>query len=104
MGVQDGPEYASAVRWIRRRLRPMRVALLTVVTLWPDRGLGDARLATLRAALPPGSALVALRTHVADHLAILPTPLGCQPRRSRRAGRSPQVPHGMGADRAGPGG
>jgi len=36
---------ASAVRWVRRRLTPVRRALLAVVTLLPDRFTGDARRA-----------------------------------------------------------
>jgi hypothetical protein len=92
----------SAVRWVRRRLRPIRLALLTVVTLLPDLFLGDARLSAVRLALTTPSALVALRTHAAPHLATLPTPLGFHPRRSRRAAPPPRHPHGMGADRASP--
>jgi hypothetical protein len=93
---------ASAVRWIRRRLIPVRLALLTVVTLLPDRFTGDARLAAVRLALATPSALVALRTHAAPHLATLPTPLGFHPRAARRDARASAAPHGMGADRAGP--
>jgi hypothetical protein len=92
----------SAVRWVRRRLTPVRGALLAVVTLLPDLFAGDARLAAVRRALATPSALVALRTHAAPHLAALPTPLGFHPRASRRAARVPVDPHGMGADRAGP--
>jgi hypothetical protein len=94
----------SAVRWIRRRLLPVRLALLTVVTLLPDRFPGDARLAAVRAALGTSSALMALRTDVAPHLAMLPTPLGFRPRTVRRDARASAAPHGMGADRAGPSG
>lgn len=92
----------AAVRWIRRRLAPARRALLAIVTLIPDLFTGDARLAAVRLALATPSALVALRTHAAPHLATLPTPLGFDPRSSRRDGRPSPVPHGMGADRAGP--
>jgi hypothetical protein len=93
---------ASAVRWVRRRLTPVRRALLAVVTLLPDLFAGEARLAAVRLALATPSALVALRTHAAPHLATLPTPLGFHPRSSRRAARPSADPHGMGADRAGP--
>ena len=94
----------SAVRWVRRRLRPIRLALLTVVTLVPDRFTGDARLAAVRAALATSSALMALRTDAAPHLATLPAPLGFFPRASRRDARPSAAPHGLGADRAGPSG
>jgi len=92
----------SAVRWVRRRLRPIRLALLTVITLLPDRFPGDARLVAVRAALATSSALRALRTDAAPHLATLPTPLGFHPRAVRRDARPSASPHGMGADRAGP--
>jgi transposase-like protein len=94
----------SAVRWIRRRLTAIRVALLTLVTLWPDPGLGPPRLSAVRARLATTSGLVALRTQVADRLAILPTPLGFQAPRSRRDGVARARPHAMGADPARPGG
>jgi hypothetical protein len=92
----------SAVRWIRRRLMPVRRALLAVVTLLPDLFTGDARLTAVRCALVTPVALVALRTHAAPHLATLPTPLGFRPRAARRDARPSAAPHGMGADRAGP--
>lgn len=94
----------SAVRWVRRRLTPVRRALLAVVTLRPDLFTGDARLPAVRLALGTPSALVALRTHAAAHLATLPTPLGFHPRAVRRDARPSAAPHGMGADRAGPDG
>jgi hypothetical protein len=92
----------SAVRWVRRRLTPVRRALLAVVTLVPDLFTGDARLAAVRLALATPCALVALRTHAAPHLAALPTPLGFHPRTAGRDRPSRVDPHGMGADRAGP--
>jgi len=93
---------ASAVRWIRRRLIPVRLALLTVVTLLPDGFTGDAQLAAVRCALATTSALTTLRADAALPLAGLPTPLGFQPHRSRRDAAACAAPHGMGADRAGP--
>lgn len=95
---------ASAVRWVRRRVRPIRLALLTVVTLLPELFTSDPRLSVVRLALGTPSACVALRTHAAPHLATLPTPLGFHPRASGRDARRAAVPHDMGADRAGPSG
>ncbi|HET6615907.1 MAG TPA: hypothetical protein VFH62_08470 [Dehalococcoidia bacterium] len=92
----------AAVRWIRRRLTPVRRALLAVVTLLPDVFSGDARLTAVRLALGTPAALVALRVHAAAHLATLPTPLGFHPRSSPRDAPPSAAPHGMGADRAGP--
>jgi hypothetical protein len=94
----------SAVRWVRRRLTPVRRALLAIVTLRPDLFTGDARLSAVRLALATPSALVALRTHAAPHLATLPTPLGFHPRSHRRDAQPSAGQHGMGADRAGPDG
>ena len=92
----------SGVRWVRRRLTPIRRALLVIVTLLPDLFTGDARLPSVRLALATPSALVALRTHAAPHLTTLPTPLGFHPRGTRRDARRAVAPHRMGADRAGP--
>ena len=92
----------AAVRWIRRRLTPIRRALLAIVTLLPDLFTSDARLAAVRRALATPSALVALRTYAAPHLSTLPTPLGFHPRGTRRDARRAVAPHGMGADGAGP--
>jgi len=87
---------------VRRRLTPVRRALLTVITLLPDLFTGDARLGAVRLALATPSALVALRSHAAAHLTTLPTPLGFHPRAARRDAPPFVAPHGMGADRAGP--
>jgi hypothetical protein len=95
---------ASAVRWVRRRLTPVRLALITVATLWPEAVVSPPRVSRLRRTLTTTSALVALRTHVAAHLAILPTPLGFHPHGRGRDGTTSPRPHRMGADRAGPAG
>jgi hypothetical protein len=92
----------SAVRWIRRRLTPVRLVLLAVVTLLPDAFTGDPRLSAVRRAWDTSSALMTLRPRMARHLAVLPAPLGFRPHRRSRAGPSSAIPHGMGADRAGP--
>jgi hypothetical protein len=94
----------AAVRWVRRRVTPIRRALRALVTLLPDLFTGDARLTAVRLALATPSALVALRTHAAPQLATLPTPLGFHPRSARRDVRPPADLHGLGADRAGPAG
>jgi hypothetical protein len=94
----------SAVRWVRRRLMPVRLVLLAVVTLLPDLFTGDPRLSAVRVALATTSALGTLRTCAAPHLATLSTPLGFHPRSARRDARPSAAPHGMGADRAGPDG
>ncbi len=60
-GLRPDITLASAVRWIRRRRTPVRVTLITVVTLCPAAFVGDARLAAVRTALATASTLVALR-------------------------------------------
>jgi hypothetical protein len=94
----------SAVRWIRRRLTPVRRALLAVVSLLPDLFTGDARVTAVRAALATPCALVALRTHAAPHLTTLPTPLGFHRRPVRRDVPPGAAPHDLGADRGRPSG
>jgi len=93
---------ASAVRWLRRRVQPVRLALLAVVTLVPDLFTGDSRLGAVRAALGVTPALVALRVQAAAHLPGLPAPLGFRPLPRRHAAAARGDPHGMGADRASP--
>ena len=93
---------ASAVRWIRRRLTPVRLALVTLVTILPDRFTGDARLSAVRRVLATSTALTTLRADAAPHLVGLPTPLGFRPHRRRRDAAARAAPHRMGADRAGP--
>jgi hypothetical protein len=94
----------SAVRWIRRRVTPIRRALLAIVTLRPDLFTGDARLTAVRLALVTPSALAALRIQAAPQRAMLPTPLGFHHRAVRRDAPRSTVPHAMGADRVGPSG
>jgi hypothetical protein len=66
-----------AERSIRRRLGPVRAALLAVVTLLPERFRGIAPTITaLREALGTGRVLVAVRRIAERHLGALPTPLG----------------------------
>jgi len=94
----------SAVRWIRRRLTLVRVALVIAAGLLPDRHIRDVSLGTLGATWETDRVLVTLRDRLASHLAILPPPLGFGPRARRRPARAPARQHGMGAARAGPSG
>lgn len=93
---------ASAVRWLRRRTTAVRLVLLTLATLLPDRFPVDVHVGTWRAKVGSPVVLPALRAWVPWHLRMLPTPLGFRPHPRRRAGRRRGSPHGMGADRAGP--
>lgn len=85
-----------AVRWVRRRLVPVRAALLAIFTLFPDRFVGNMPcVGEARRILCTPSALPVLRELSAGHLAALPPPLGfgprVQPRRRRRAHRQQKV-------------
>jgi hypothetical protein len=97
-------ELPSAVRWIRRRLTVVRTALVLAAGLLPDLRLSDASLGPLGSAWGTARVLVTLRSRVADHLAVVPPPLGFGPRPIRRPIRRPASQHAMGADRAGPSG
>jgi hypothetical protein len=87
---------ASAVRWVRRRMTPVRLVLLAVVTLLPDLFTGDTRLSAVRGVLGTTAALGTLRTRAAPHLLVLPTPLGFRPLRPRRDGVARAAPHALG--------
>ena len=82
----------SAVRWVRRRLIPVRAALLAIVTLMPQMFAGcSPTVWEARKVLGTTPALVALREVAAARLGALPPPLGfgprVKPRRRRREHR-----------------
>jgi len=67
----------SAVRWMRRRLRLVSAALITVIGLFPDQLCSCApHLLAVGARLECGPVLPALRAFAHAHLAVLPRPLG----------------------------
>lgn len=85
-------ETQGGLRWVRRRLWPIRVALLAIATLLPGtlEGIGSpASLTAVQRQLGP-AALVQLRDIAGSQLRSLPPPLGLgprtEPRRSRRHG------------------
>jgi len=85
-----------AVRWVRRRLVPVRAALLAMFTLLPDLFAGCVpSVGEARRILRTPSALPVLRELCAGHLAALPPPLGFgprgKPRRRRREHRQQKV-------------
>ena len=89
----------SAVRWVRRRLGPMRSALLAIVTLL---GLGcAATLGGVRASLGSPLTLGELRARVAARLASLVAPLGFGHRASVRRARDGPFQHEAGPDGGG---
>lgn len=92
----------SAVRWVRRRLAPVRAALFAIFTLLPQIFAGcTPSVGEARRILCTPSALVTLRDIVADRLAALPPPLGFGPRvkpRRRHRQRQERRQHKVGAD------
>jgi hypothetical protein len=90
-------ELPGAVRWVRRRLRGVRAALLALLTLMPAR-IGTAELKAVRAELSTERALVALREIGAVHLSRLVRPLGFCPPRSERAQGEERIQHKTGPD------
>ena len=89
----------SAVRWVRRRLVPVRAALLALVTLMPELFGGCAPTVwEARRVLCTSESLVALREVAQARLGVLPAPLGfCRRARpGHRRGRGRQ--HKTGPD------
>jgi hypothetical protein len=91
----------GAVRWVRRRLGPVRAALLILVNLMPDRLGRDPRLSSLRQRLGTEHALVQVRELCRERLAQTPAPIGFLPRYSgitpdphRKRGQTPRCEPG----------
>lgn len=77
----------GVMRWIRRRTKGVRAALLALVTTMPEMVGSVAEVSAVRGALSTTRALVALREIGAAQLHALPCPLGFAPRpTSRKAG------------------
>jgi hypothetical protein len=69
--------FPSAVRWVRRRVAPVRASLTTVVGLFPQLLLGCApSIVALRGYLGCEQVLMVLRALAQVHLQALPRPLG----------------------------
>ena len=74
---RDAITLASAIRWVRRRLRLVRALLSIVVGLLPQSLLGCApTIAAVRTRLACGQVLMALRERARAHLQALARPLG----------------------------
>jgi len=89
----------SAVRWVRRRLLPVRAALIAMVTLMPQMFAGCLpTVGEARKVLGTTPALVALREVAAARLGALPPPLGFGPRVKPRRRRRESRQHKTGPD------
>ena len=80
---RDPVTLPSAVRWVRRRVAPVRALLTIVVGLLPQSLLGCVpTVAALRARLACPQVLMALRELAKAHLQALARPLGFRHRRA----------------------
>jgi hypothetical protein len=73
----------SAVRWVRRRLRPIQAALIALVTLVPELCGCMPTLAAIRSRLGQPRVLALLRELGRAHLRALSPPLGLRARAGR---------------------
>ena len=94
----DEVELPGVLRWLGRRRRGVRAAVLALVTAMPGRLGTVAEVGAVRSVLGTERALVALREIGADHLHALGPPLGFGPPcvRSRQSGGG--VQHETGPD------
>jgi hypothetical protein len=87
----------SALRWIRRRLTPVRALLCVVIAMFPAEFLGCApRIAALRDRLDCLGLLSALRERAALHLHVLSSPLGFRHRGHRSVNPGGRIQQPMG--------
>lgn len=91
-------ELPGALRWLRRRRRGVRAAVLALVTAMPGRLGTVAEVRAVRAVLGTDRALVTLRAIGADHLHVLPPPLGFRAPCAGRTGGEPPLQHQTGPD------
>lgn len=95
----DDIPLASAVRWVRRRLSPVRKLLTIVMGLFPQRLLGcTPTLAALRERFACDEVLVVLREVAHLHLQALAPPLGFQHPSYRSAERHHRFQQHLGPD------
>jgi hypothetical protein len=88
----------AALRWMRRRLLPVRATLVAMVTLLPElMGLPPV-LTDLRGHLGASRALVALREKASVHLSALGPPVGLGPRPHTRIPKRGSRQHKTGTD------
>jgi hypothetical protein len=95
----DDITLASALRWVRRRVVPVRVLLTIVIGLFPQLLLGCApTIAALRERLACEPVLVVLREVAELHLQALASPLGFNHPSARGAERHHRFQQRMGPD------
>jgi len=96
---RDPVTLPSAVRWVRRRVVPVRRLLTILVGLLPQLLLGcTPLLGAFRARLGDAPVLPLLRELAHVQLPVLARPLGFRPPAASAANRRHRHQHGMGAD------
>jgi len=89
----------GALRWVRRRILPIRTALTMLIELIPSMFLAcDPTLSSFRCALCVSYALPELRQHAAPFLHILPPPLGFCSRPGSKKVKNSRFQHKTGSD------
>lgn len=88
----------GAVRWVRRRLGPVRMVLLAIMTLKPGQLGAEPRLGSVRTVLGTEQVLMRLRELGAAHLGSLAPPIGFGPRRRQRCRRRRRAQQEAGPD------
>jgi hypothetical protein len=99
--IRPDIDLQGAIRWVRRRVQAVQVALLAIATLWPAVFGVGSRVPTLTAfqsLLETRPVLMGLRPRVAMRLQSLPPPLGFGPRTAWRGPRRPWLQHQTGPD------
>lgn len=95
----DDVTLTTALRWIRRRVRLVRITLTAVVSLLPDLCLGTApTIHAFHRLFADESVLMALREVTASHLAGLSRPLGFRPPPCSGGGRKRHLQQYKGPD------
>jgi hypothetical protein len=94
----DEIELPGVLRWLGRRRRGVRAALLALVTAMPGHLGTVAEVGAVRSVLGTERALLALREIGADRLHVLAPPVGFGPPCARRGQRGGEVQHETGPD------
>lgn len=96
--IRPDIELPGAVRWVRRRLGAVRMALLALVTLLPGQLGNEPRLGEVRKVLGTEHALMRLREIGSAYLGTLAPPFGFGPRPRRRWRKRRHCQQGTGPD------
>lgn len=87
-----------ALKWLRRRTRPVKVALTALVTLLETLEGVDATVTAVRVALGTEQVLVTIRELLSEQLSSLRHPVGLRPRGPKRNDAAEVSQHKAGPD------